>query len=68
MKTITYRGKEYEVEDWVNFVAMDDNGEIFGYEHRPIRSMTNKKFFNALGDVTCIGVEPADWENSLEKV
>lgn len=31
MKTITYRGEQYEVEDWVNFVAMDADGDIYGY-------------------------------------
>ena len=37
MKTITFEGKEYEVEDWVNYVATDSNGRIYGYQYEPIK-------------------------------
>jgi hypothetical protein len=35
MKTITFEGKEYQVEDWVRYVARDSDSYIYGYEHRP---------------------------------
>lgn len=62
METITYRGKQYEVEDWVNFVAMDGSGEIFAYETEPSIEPGEQN------RVEWIGREPVDWEESLEKV
>lgn len=41
MKTITYRGKQYEVEYWVNFVAMDSDGNIYAYENKPDHNGVN---------------------------
>ncbi|QDH85544.1 hypothetical protein [Proteus phage vB_PmiP_RS51pmB] len=67
MKTITYRGEQYEVEDWVNWVAMDAGGEIYAYEHEPIVSSEND-WINTGGNCFWIGSEPQDWDESLEKV
>ncbi|UIB81320.1 hypothetical protein [Flyfo podovirus Tbat2_2] len=65
MKIITYRGEQYEVEDWVNFVAMDADGDIYAYENKPERNTINWTF---RGTACLIGTEPVDWEGSLEKV
>lgn len=35
MKTIKYLGVEYEVPNWVKFVVADEDGALYGYEHRP---------------------------------
>lgn len=67
MKTITYRGKQYEVEDWVNFVAMDSDGMIYGYETKPENGLSDE-WFNTGGKVCWIGSEHNEWEDSLEKV
>ena len=42
MKTVKYRGKEYEVADCVNFLAKDSDGQIWGFENEP--------FLNDYGD------------------
>lgn len=68
MKTITYRGEQYEVEDWVNFVAMDASGEIYAYEIEPGRELGDTEWSYELGRVEWIGREPVEWEESLEKV
>lgn len=67
MKTITYRGEQYEVEDWVNFVAMDIDGDIYGYETKPENGLSDE-WLNTGGKVFWIGSETNNWENSLEKV
>lgn len=36
MKTITIEGKEYKVPNWVNWVAMDADGEWYGYKEKPV--------------------------------
>lgn len=67
MKTITYRGEQYEVEDWVNFVAMDGNLALFGYKNEPTCygqvwdcDNVNERHFISY-------VQP-EWRDSLEKV
>lgn len=67
MKTITYRGEQYEVEDWVNWVAMDADGGIYGYETNPEWGVYDE-WANTGGKVCAIGVEDNKWEESLEKV
>lgn len=66
MKTITYRGEQYEVEDWVNFVAMDADGAIYAHESEPYRR--HGEWVKTEGRIQCIGNEVAGWEESLEKV
>lgn len=34
-KTITFEGREYTVPVWVEWVARDKNGSIYGYENKP---------------------------------
>lgn len=67
MKTITYRSEQYEVEDWVNFVAMDIDGEIYAYENKPENRLSDV-WLNTGGKVSWIGSENNEWEISLEEV
>lgn len=30
MKTVKYQGKEFEVSDWVNYIATDCDSEVWG--------------------------------------
>lgn len=66
MKTITYRGEQYEVEDWVNFVAMELDGAIFGFEKLPFAS--EGEWLPNGGRFVEIHREITNWEESLEKV
>lgn len=34
-KTVTFEGKQYDVPVWVNWVARDKNGDVYGYEYPP---------------------------------
>lgn len=69
MKTITYHGKEYIVEDWVNFVATDYCGDIWGYENEPGKEKYQDAWNNSNGGDYClVNQSEIDWENSLEKV
>lgn len=38
MKTVTYFDKEFQVPDWVEYLAMDDDGEVWGYDMKPRRA------------------------------
>lgn len=37
MKTVTYFDKEFQVPDWVEYLAMDDDGQVWGYTGFPVR-------------------------------
>lgn len=66
MKKINFQGNEYEVEDWVNWVAIDYDGEIYGYEDEPETGITawiNRKRF-----VRIMEHHSASWRKSLRKV
>ncbi|WP_155275586.1 hypothetical protein [Gallibacterium anatis] len=32
---VMYRGKEYNVPNWVNYIATDPTGEGYGFKDRP---------------------------------
>ena len=58
MKTIEFQGAEYQVQDWVNWVAMDDDGELYGYENKPYK--TDGEWFPQKGGRTTLihSIEP----------
>ena len=64
MKTIKFEGVEYEVEDWVNFVARDFDGDVYGYESRPVQQ---KSLFYSEGRYAVLKT-PEDWKDSLIEV
>lgn len=67
MKTITFEGKQYEDQpDWVEWVAMDKHGVIWGYEKEPIQGVT--MYRNTGGRIVEIGVIKFNWQDSLTKV
>lgn len=35
MKYIDYQDQTFRIPDWVNYVAADDDGEVWGYAHLP---------------------------------
>lgn len=36
MKTVTFQGIDYEVPDWVRWIAQDGDGHIFAYDVEPL--------------------------------
>ena len=66
MKNIVYMGQEYEVEDWVNYVAMDEDGEIWGYESEPEEL---DRWFSKRERSICLNTpEKYIWQNTLQKI
>ncbi|POY47628.1 hypothetical protein [Avibacterium paragallinarum] len=47
---VMYRGKEYSVPNWVNYIATDPTGEVYGFKDRP----TPKLPSDDLGYVGCL--------------
>lgn len=68
MKVINYRGITAEVEDWVNFIATDEDGEIWGFENKPSVNMYGSMWLERTGRFDRVNNTFSDWENSLEKV
>lgn len=66
MKTVNYRGMTVEVEDYVNFIAMDKDGQIIGYENKPIADCDQWIVNSGMWEV--ITTFTTDWENSLEEI
>lgn len=65
-KTVTYRGAKYLVPEWVNYIAEDSDGDIYGYEFEPNRGYNG--WTVSVG--RCVFLEPStsDWYDSLVKV
>lgn len=67
MKTIEFEGKKYEVEDWVNWVARDCDGEINGYEKEPNLKPYYDFWTPEIGSRWCY-IDDKRWQDSLTKV
>ena len=67
MKTIKFEGQEYEVEDWVNYVARDEECLIFGYELEPIKGGRSWHPIGFEGRMTKLYLA-VPWNKSLVKV
>lgn len=65
MKAITFEGKQYEVEDWVKWVARDADGNIHGYSHEPMFGIGS--FFHDFGCQKCF-IGKSNWQGSLTEV
>lgn len=64
MKIVKYQGKEFEVSDWVNFIATDKDTQVIGYENKPV--LHEDQFLPVGGRWEFVDI--AEYENSLEKV
>jgi len=53
MKTVKYIDVVFGVPDEYNFIAADDNGYVYAYTHRPIR--TEDHYSKGHGKVACVG-------------
>lgn len=68
MKTVKYQGMTVEVEDWVNFIATDEDGEICGFENKPSVNMYGSMWLERTGRFDHIDYTFANLENSLEEI
>ena len=67
MKTITIEDQEYEVPDWVNWVALDADGEWRGFEKKPRKDECFSRW-TAMGGKHYFITRSVGWENSLREV
>jgi len=68
MKTVTIEGKEYEVPDWVNWVAMDAVGVWYGYDQKPDLSMQSGKWLGTSEKMFYIVNPNRNWMETLQEV
>lgn len=66
-KTVDYCGKQYNVPDWVKFIATDSDGAIFGYEEKPAISEFWKEHISKKGRV-CRLTRPEEWRDTLQEI
>lgn len=66
MKTVIYKGIKFDVSNWVNFIATDKDGQIIGYENKPIADCDQWIVNSGMWEV--ITTFTTDWENSLEEI
>lgn len=75
MKTINVYGKEYKVPNRINFVAVDEDGSVDGYETKPeIQDFTDGYNLwcsgepeNAVIHITKLN-RSSDWKESLQDI
>jgi hypothetical protein len=69
-KQITFEGREYTVPVWVEWVAMDENGDVWGYSKKPDMYEQSFDLIGAIGGrMTFRMVYKSDnWRDSLTKV
>lgn len=72
MKTITFEGKEYEVENWIKWIAMDCDGMIWGYTNKPRTNLKSGGLGQWDGRTgKCMKIKGSDnpnWQRSLKEL
>lgn len=68
MKTVKYRGGKFEVSDWVNFIATDRDGFMWGFENKPEMDIDENMWSTSFGRYEHVTDIFNNWENSLEKI
>lgn len=68
MKTVKYQGKKFEVSDWVRYIAIDEDGSMWGFENKPELNIYEDMWITSFGRYEQISDTFNYWENSLEKV
>lgn len=68
MKKVTIEGKEYEVPDWVNWVAMDSDGVWYGYDQKPKLAIQLGKWLRASKEMHFIVSPNFGWMETLKEV
>ncbi len=71
-KKVTYRGNVFDVPLWVNYMAVDSDGELIIFEALPFTDYMSDTWDGRHGfRDKCIGevdLEGYDWKNTLEEV
>lgn len=69
MKTVVYSGIAYVVPDWVNCIAVDEDGAGTGFQSSPYCEIDRGLWFtyDASFELGAVKIEQ-DWKKSLVKV
>lgn len=70
LKTVTYFGREVTVPTFVNWLAVDSDGQLFGYEVEP-QSNANfwqEVFFDSDVFICKVDLQDTDWKTTKVKV
>ena len=69
MRRIKAYGKEIHVERWVNYVAADKDGDVFGYSIPPILKGKKPVAWSSANDdyvkVDFVNTSQVDWKQSV---
>jgi len=73
MKTVNVKGIEYEVPDRINFISVDEDGCISGFEKKPeIQDFEEDNIWcDGEDSYIDVGVEShltGDWKDSLQDI
>lgn len=71
VKTVVYLGHLFTVPNWINYMAIDGNGNVNGYDVEPYIVDENYDFWSySNGDFECVGFYEyeGNWKESLREV
>ncbi len=55
MRKVMFKGTEYTVESWAQYIAMDDDGEVYMYENEPKYNEVMKVWLPGFGECKNLG-------------
>ena len=64
-KQITFEGQTYTVPTWVEWVARDEDNEVWGYEDEPQRHRVGWSSISYVRDAYPMKAFTKRWEDSL---
>lgn len=50
MKTVQFKGESCAVEDWANYITMDDDGGVWVWESQPHKDYADGCYFCLVGN------------------
>lgn len=69
MFTVYYFGSKFDVPEFVNYIATNKDGGIFGYEREPVRGRRGEWENINGGNTLQVGIaelsDPLEWKSSL---
>ncbi|QEG06871.1 hypothetical protein Schulenberg_083 [Escherichia phage Schulenburg] len=70
-RNIEYKGSHFCVWDNINYVATDEDGGVYGFEHEPVIEGLEWVWTSDNGEVQCLGCienQDVDWKESLVRI
>ena len=67
-KRVTYRGNVFDVPLWVNYMAVDEDGEMVGHRRKPTSRTCSWLSLWNVKHIADVDLEGYDWKLTLEEV